>query len=167
MSAYGFFRDEKEEGQIYYNFFTDSQNEYKVYFLYDSIDFDTCSNSPIICDLGYLFGFTCIDNRPSRDARTFETIKAIILDFFNTNGGDCVLFFSCEDLDLRHHKRKSVFCDRLIKESDFTSDILEVELPDGDKQYPGFIFKSDNEMSSEIQEEFENFALSVIRKNTA
>lgn len=164
---YPFSRIYRTDGTIIYEFITDYLKGYSVYFTQSAIDLNQCFDSPSICEFGYVFGFMGFEGEKRKDDAIFPTLKRIIEDFYQENGDDKVLVFTCDTADERQQCREKLFSTWLSSDDcvGYLWDFIEVYDEVSNKTYyHGYLFKSNHPKSENIKKEFDGFADSLLIK---
>jgi len=171
---YSFLSEEDEEGNISYGFITDYGLVYVVYFNVNEYTPYVEDFSTLLQD-GYAFGFNRIrpnkHQKNSADPKVFSTIHQILLDFFKDKGNNTVLLYHCDDSDNKQRGRNKLFNDWNVNYKAQPDQLLvkhsvEVDVPRKDHLrtvYLGYIISNQNPESDKIAQQFEDFAVALIR----
>lgn len=173
-SGYYSFLKIEDEADTFYQFITINNIVYTVYFKVD--EYSTYVDKyPLLLQQGYAFGFR--RQKPEKGSRNiddkivFSTIAKIISDFFVEKGNETVLLYHCDASDGKHHNRNRLFnyWEKLGEENNFyDKKSIEVSIPEAETEdyrviYLGYIISKLNPLASKVNDEFESFAVDLIR----
>ncbi len=164
----------EDETDTFYQFITDNRIVYTVYFKIDEYS-NYVDQYPLLLQQGYAFGFRRqkpeVGLRNVDDKIVFSTICKIISDFFGDKGEETVLLYHCDTSDGKHHSRNRLFnyWEKLAEENDlYDKKSIEVDIPMTETEddrviYLGYIISKQNPLAGEVNDEFESFAVDLIR----